>query len=126
MRLGYVDTSFLLAIALAEPGGEGLRGRLAEFDHLLSSNLLEAEFGAALKREGVEGGTDGALHWLDWVFPRQPLSDEIAEILEVGYVRGADVWHLACALWVHRQVGRVEFLTLDRRLGELARGLGLG
>ena len=125
MSFGYVDTSVLVAIALGEPGSETLADELASFDHLMSSNLLEAEFRAALKREEVEGDPGGFLDIVDWVLPAEPLSSEVSAILEAGYGRGADVWHLACALWVHQRVGGVRFLTLDERQAALARAVGL-
>jgi uncharacterized protein with PIN domain len=39
----YVDTSCLVAIALAEPGWERTAATLDTFDRLVASNLLEAE-----------------------------------------------------------------------------------
>ncbi len=125
MRAAYVDTSCLVAIALGERGHAEMALQLEAFDHLLASNLLEAEFVATLVREGVEAGVDSALARIDWVLPQAPLSDEIARVLASGYVRGADAWHLACALWLQKRLGAVEFLTLDTRQHELARDLGL-
>jgi len=125
LRIGYVDTSVLLAIVFAERDFEALGAELAEFDHLVSSNLLEAEFRAALKREDVDEAAEDSLASLDCVFPHEPLSTEVSEVLEAGYARGADVWHLACALWVNKQVGGLQFLTLDSRQGDLARAVGL-
>ena len=61
---------------------------------------------------------------ITWVLPDRPLSEEIATVLGAGYARGADVWHLACALWVRRELGTLEFVTLDERQKELAGALG--
>lgn len=58
MKLAYVDTSCLLAIAFAETGSRPLASRLGRFDRLFSSNLLEAKLRAALLREGVRGALD--------------------------------------------------------------------
>lgn len=48
MKLAYVDTSCLVAIAVAEPGARKVAGRLGRLDRLFSSNLLEAELRSAL------------------------------------------------------------------------------
>jgi hypothetical protein len=66
LKLAYADTSYLLAITFGEPGSSRLACRLAQFDVLLSSNLLEAEFKSALSREGVEGET-GDRHPDTWL-----------------------------------------------------------
>lgn len=125
MKLAYVDTSCVVAIALGERGGTALARRLTTYDRLLSANLLEAELGAALAREGVETDAEEALAGIDWVFPQAPLSEEIAAVLEAGYARGADVWHLASALWARQRLGTIDFLTLDTRQRALAGALGL-
>jgi len=48
VKIAYVDTSCPVAIGFGEPAGEKISRRLASFDRLLSSNLLEAEFGETL------------------------------------------------------------------------------
>ena len=53
MRLAYVDTSCLVAIAFAEAGATKVAGRLERMDRLFASNLLEAELRSALAREGL-------------------------------------------------------------------------
>jgi len=65
LNVAYVDTSVLVAVAFAEPGAKGLVGRLASFDRLLASNLLEAEFQSALDREGfsVHPRFNALLEW---------------------------------------------------------------
>ena len=45
-------------------------------------------------------------------------------MLAHGHVRGADLWHLACASFVKRRLGQLAFLTLDGRQGDAARALG--
>jgi len=39
-------------------------------------------------------------------------------------LKGADAWHLACALSIAEQPRKLAFLTLDRRQGAVARHLG--
>lgn len=124
MKLGYVDTSCLVAIAFAERGHEALARELLSFDRLFASNLAEAELCAAFAREGVEGAA-GFLSALTWVFPNRPLPEEYAQVLSRGYVRGADLFHLACALFVRRELGDLLFLSVDQRQTDVARSLGL-
>ena len=123
-RYAYVDTSCLVAIAFEESDVEGLAQRLGSYDRLVSSNLLEAEFRAALVREEVEAG-ETLLSPLTWIFPNRPLSQESRRVQAHGYVRGADLWHLACALYLAGDdVGGLVFETLDQRQSEVAASLG--
>jgi predicted nucleic acid-binding protein len=119
----YLDTSCLVAVAFGEPGHESLAARLDGVDQLFSSNLLEAELRAALRREGVGGG-EALIDGLSWVLPDRPLTPEIEAVLGAGSLRGADAWHLACALYLSPDPGDLEFLTLDRRQGAVAASLG--
>jgi len=123
MALAYVDTSCLVAIAFDEPGAASLRRRLRRFDELFAANLLEAELRAALRREGAVG-EPALLRALTWIVPDRPLGPEIARVLAAGYVRGADCWHLATALYLAEDPGALSFLTLDTRQGTVASALG--
>lgn len=124
MKLAYVDTSCLVAIAFAKPRHESLVRELGGFDRLFASNLVEAELRSAFVREEAEG-PESFLAALTWVFPSRPLSVEYEEILGLGYVRGADLFHLACALFLRRELGDLRFLSVDERQVEAARGLGM-
>jgi hypothetical protein len=123
MRIAYVDTSCLLAIAFDEPGARKLATRLAAFDRLVSVNLLEAEYRSALAREGVEGG-ESLLSWVGWYLPDRPLSGEMREALDQGHLRGADLFHLGAALALRSELPDLAFLTLDDRQQAVSRGLG--
>lgn len=123
MRRAYVDASCLVAIALGERGARALARRLEHCERLFASNLLEAELRAAAAREHVEVDGD-LLTWLDWVFPDRPLSEELARVLAAGYLRGADAWHVACALYLAGDPAELPFLTLDARQRAVARRLG--
>jgi predicted nucleic acid-binding protein len=123
MAWAYVDTSCLVAIALEESGSAALRRRLVRFEELLASNLLEAELRAALRREDVSDEPE-LLGALSWVVPDRPLGAEIARVLSAGYVRGADCWHLATALYVSSEPGSLTFVTLDTRQRAVASKLG--
>ena len=123
MEVAYVDTSCLVGIAFGEPGSRGLRGKLARFDRLVSGNLLEAELASVMARERVTPRSD-MLGAISWVVPDRPLSDEITRVLGAGYVRGANCWHLAAALYLAEDSGAISFLTLDARQRGVARTLG--
>ncbi len=125
MKIAYVDTSCLVAVALGERGAAAVERRLARFDRLVSSNLLEAELRAALRRECVEGASR-VLSSITWLLPDRPLSAEIAAVLEAGYVRGADCWHLATALYLAPEPSELSFMTLDERQRDVAALLGFG
>ena len=124
MTFAYVDTSCLVAVAFDEPGARKLAARLRRFDRLFSSNLLEAELRSALVREGADGHIEDLLSWLTWVYPNRPLTPEYARITTAGYLRGADLWHLANALFLAPDQTDLSFLTLDGRQGAVARRLG--
>ncbi|MGH7673762.1 MAG: PIN domain-containing protein [Gemmatimonadales bacterium] len=123
MRQAYVDTSCLVAVALGERGATALARRLARCDTLVSSNLLEAELRATLIREGIDADTQ-LLTWVDWVFPERALTPEIGRTLAAGHLRGADLWHVACALYVSQNPADLPFITLDTRQRVVARRLG--
>ncbi len=123
MSVAYVDSSCIIAVAFAEPTARSVERRMAQFDYLLASNLAEAEVRAALRREfGTSTGfSRGAIHWAD---SPTTLSAQIAAVLEAGYVRGADCWHLATALYLAPTAGELTFLTLDARQRKVAAALG--
>lgn len=93
------------------------------FDELISSNLLEAELRSSFVREGVPFDSR-LLAGLSWILPDRTLAPEFAQALEAGYTRGADLWHLAAALYVSEGSRDLWFLTLDHRQRETARLLG--
>jgi predicted nucleic acid-binding protein len=123
MKTAYVDTSCLAAVAFGEAGSARLVRSMQTYDVLLSSNLLEAELRAAVRRENADLDPSALLSPISWVYPDRPLTKEIQTVLEVGYVRGADLWHLAAALFVDPN-REIEFITLDKRQAEIGRQLG--
>ena len=123
MNVAYVDSSCLVAIVFAEPGSRALARRLESFDDLYSSNLLEAELRSALLREEQPGDAE-LLTWITWILPDRPLSEEIGRILGVGFLRGADLWHVACALFLAQTPRELSFLSLDDRQRAVAHDLG--
>jgi predicted nucleic acid-binding protein len=123
VTVAYVDTSCIVAIAFGERGASALARRLGTFDELVASNLLEAELRAAFARERVAPDAS-LLAALTWIVPDRPLHAEVARVLGAGYVRGADCWHLASALYLADDPGAIAFLTLDTRQAKVAEALG--
>ena len=123
MTVAYVDTSVLVAAAFEDLGGPAVAERLDGFSRLVSSNLLEAELRSAFAREEREFDA-GLISGIDWVMPDRPLSAELAAALEAGYLRGADLWHVATALYVALEPGEMSFVTLDGRQRAVATALG--
>jgi predicted nucleic acid-binding protein len=123
MKAAYVDTSCLVAVAFGERGAAALARRLEGFDVLVASDLLEAELRCAFLREGVDQ-EPVMLRAVSWIVPDRPLHGEIARVVGAGYVRGADCWHLASALYFAEDAATIAFLTLDERQAAVARTLG--
>ena len=123
MTVAYVDTSALVAIAFGEPGAAALGRRLGAFPVLLSSNLLEAELRAAYSRE-ERRFPETIVSGIEWVLPDRPLAPEFAKVLETGHLRGADLWHVATALYAARRPDEIWFVTLDRKQRTVAAALG--
>jgi hypothetical protein len=119
----YVDTSCIVAVALQEPGSVALRRRLERFEEAVASHLLEAEVRAVLRHEGVTA-EPALLGSISWVVPARPLGPEIAKVLDAGYVRGADCWHLATALYLAEDPAALTFMTMDDRQATVASLLG--
>ena len=123
MASAYADSSALVAVAFDEPGAAAVRERLYAYSGLVSSNLLEAEMLSAFAREG-RGLSDVYVPRIQWILPTRPLTLEIAEALRAGYLRGADLWHLATALYAKQELNDLAFITLDVRQRAAAQALG--
>ena len=123
MSAVYVDTSVLVGIAFGEPAAARFALALNRFDRVLSSNLLEAEMRAASDREGT-AFEDDVTAGIEWILPIRPLSAEFARALSAGYLRGADLWHIATALYVSPGPESLTFATLDAAQGRVASALG--
>ena len=118
-----MDSSVIVAIAFREDGSEILRDRLLRYDRLCSSNLLEAELQSALAREGFRFARR-TIARIRWVHPFRPLAGEIETVLAAGYLRGADLWHVANALFASPNPREMTFITLDERQRAVAAELG--
>jgi predicted nucleic acid-binding protein len=126
VNAAYVDSSFLVAILLGEPGSRALRTRLGRFDDLLAGDLLVAELLSTAARESLAPEqVTRALGNVDLVLPDRSLEPEMLEVLQQGRLRGADLWHLACALYLAGEEREaLAFLSRDAPQRELARRLG--
>ena len=123
MTTAYVDSSVIVAVAFGEAGQADSERHMEQFSDLRSSNLLEAEVRAAYLRTGKRYDAQ-ILSGIRWVMPDRPLTLEISKVLEAGYVRGADLWHLATALHIAADPQVVTFITLDAQQRRVARALG--
>lgn len=120
--LAYLDTSVVVAIRFKQAGAERFRDALIGFE-LYASPLLEAEWRSALRREDVEPDL-ADLELVQWISHGRALSDELERVFAAGYVRGADAWHLANALYIAPDPRELTFLTLDDRQRGVAEALG--
>ena len=123
MRIAYIDTSCMVAIALNETGARAVARRLSRFPTRVASNLLESELRSALARESLPFEPD-FVAGISWILPDRPLSAEMELALKAGHLRGADLWHIACALSLNPEPGSLTFLTLDERQRAVAAALG--
>jgi hypothetical protein len=124
LKVAYVDSSCLAAIAFSEPGFREVMVRLSRFERLLSSNLLEAELRSSLARERIAENPGLLFTWITWVYPKRQLTKEFRQVLDLNAPRGADLWHLACALLMRQKFQDLAFLTLDKGQAQAARDLG--
>ena len=123
MSFAYVDTSYLAAIALDEKSAGALASRIKGFDRIVASPLLEAELRSAIARDNGELD-ETLIESIVWVYPDRPLGPEIRRVLNAGYLRGADCFHLASALYFMADPAVNTILTLDTRQRAVAKALG--
>jgi predicted nucleic acid-binding protein len=123
MAAAYVDSSCLLAVAFGEPGARRAEKAIRSYSPLLASNVVEAEVGAVLAREGTTAGAE-IFKGISWVFPDRALTAELERALDHGRLRGADLWHVACALYLDPSAKELAFLTLDGSQGQVAAAVG--
>jgi hypothetical protein len=122
LKPAYVDTSCIVALALDERRAVAVRAVL-ERHVLYAGNLLEAELAAAMQRNG-QAFDPAFTEPLSWILPTRALSPEIEAVQRAGYVRGADLWHLACSLYLSPDPADIAFLTVDLHQAAVARALG--
>lgn len=64
-----MDASCLVALALNEPTAAGVRVRMAAYDQIVASNLVEAELRSACARDGIALSA-GWLGYVEWGIQR--------------------------------------------------------
>lgn len=121
----YLDTSFLVAVAFREEGWRRCKRILARCRAVFSSELLVAELLAAARREGIRPKMMARpLAGVTIVLPDRAIRPEIDRVLDAGYLRGADLWHVACACYLASSPRDLAFLSLDDRQRAVASSLG--
>lgn len=126
MSVAYVDASVVVAILFGEAQATGLRRILRRYDELVAADLLTAEVLAAAHREGIAAeSASAATAGITTLLPSRPLRKEIATALAAGQLRGGDLWHVACALYVAGDArDQLDFVTRDVPQRAVARRLG--
>ena len=121
----YVDSSVVVAFLLGDAGASTFKRVRAKAVPLLSSSFLQAEVYSALVRERLAPTlADAALTVFAWVLPDRPLASELRRVLAAVPLRGADAWHIACALRVSPDPEQLGFVTLDKPQRAVAAALG--
>ena len=125
MAICYLDSSIAVGALLGDHACAGAVRSIRPADRLFSSPLLEAEVLAALRRERVALSLARRLFAaVSFVTPTRSVRPEIEAVLSAGYVRGADAWHLATALYLAGNTRELRFITGDARQRTVAELLG--
>lgn len=123
MSIAYVDTSILVAIEFKESNAKEYAKHIGQYSKIISSNFLEAEYRSVCRREHRVPSLR-ILSEIDWIFPKNSLTNEIESVLKAGYLRGADLWNVASALYAVTELTGVSFNTLDAKQSSVAASLG--
>lgn len=126
MKYLYVDSSVIVAIMFEELAAPRARIILDKATELVSANLLESEVYSAANREGRSLETAAQfIRSISLFFPDRLLSHEHDLIFTKGYARGADAYHIACALFLDPDRRDLHFATLDRDQFLIVKKLGI-
>ncbi|MCE2398496.1 MAG: PIN domain-containing protein [Gemmatimonadetes bacterium] len=121
--IGYMDTSAIVSLAFDDEDAERVVRALQGVSRLVSSNLLEAELRSARNRRGF-AFPDALVSALHWIHPRRPLTGEFRVATRAGSLRGADLWHVASALYLSPTASDLAFVTMDFDQAKVAARLG--
>lgn len=134
----YLDTSALVKKYVFEAGTDEVRTLLKKEHNVITSKLTYAEICASFARKQREGNMGKGVYdriWEsflnDWeVFTLVEVKEEIFPLIhkltKTHSLRGADAVHLASALWVGNEIGRLLiFVASDGLLLSAAASEGL-
>jgi PIN domain nuclease of toxin-antitoxin system len=122
----FTDTSAILSVIFMETGYEKAAHLFREADRIYAAGLLEAEVLSAAARKGLpHDEVDRVLTRVTLIQPDRPLTQELKTIISSGkLLKGADLWHLACALYLTGDPSVMPFMTLDEAQAGAAARLG--
>ena len=125
MKICYVDSSVIVGILFCEKESPAWIRYINSCDEVISANLTEAEVLSAATRESIS--LDSAKSLLDAISLIQPdrtLRKEYERIFSSGYCRGADAFHIACALYLDPEAKEIIFFTVDKQQEKVAKSVG--
>lgn len=120
----YVDTSVILSKLFGEPvkfDWEKLKNRT-----IFSCSLIYYETISACARENLDlEDANSLLNSIDIISPNSILRKETEKILSVGFLKGADLKHVATAVWLSKgEPKNLHFLSFDKQQSLVAKKLG--
>lgn len=124
MKIGYIDTSVLVAMAFDDAGGAFIGRSVKTFDRLYSSTLLEAEFFSATNQENKLKDATRFIKPVRFCYPDTNLTQQLKQVLSHGQCDGSAAHHLACALYLFPNAKDVFFLSLHPNQSAVAAKLG--
>lgn len=133
----YAESSAVLSWLLAEPRADAVRESLSEAEVILASELTLIECDRALIKAVATGrlsegkATDGhsllrriSAHWM--ILSLDPeIVERARRPFPVEPIRAIDALHVAYALFARSLVPETALLSLDRRIREAGKELGL-
>lgn len=125
MQALYIDSSALMALLFKQSDHINIKKIMINANELISSNLIIAECFSACTREKF----DKILCWeflqeISMVIPESKLQLELEKVFHCGYLRGANAYHLACALYLDNNTQELGFLSRDQNQCLVAQQLG--
>lgn len=121
----YCDTSAILSMLVDDQHSDAARRAIEAADYNIVSTLAIAETLAVMGRRAREAPCESALlkaaaqtffdgTWL-WTLETPPKTI-IANLAQSHPLRGADLWHLACAKALAAEFPELQLLTFDKAL----------
>ena len=123
----YLDTSAWIAWKFKQAGSDIFKKIALDSDTVISCPLFVSEYVSFLKRNEILSQTryEEELDFIRWIFPAVPLFKEYSQCGKLGFLRGADLYHIATALWFAQdRPSELIFLTCDLKQKEAAKKLG--